>query len=228
MLVLLAHVGAARADVGGSHTRLATAHGPVHVYTPAGYDAATAGIVLYVHGFYIDADRAWKDHRLGDQFEASRRNALFIVPEAPAGLRPAVHWPHLGDLLDEVRRQTKFPLPRGPLVAMFHSGGYRTAVRWLEHPQLRHIVLLDAMYDEEDAFAAWLRQPRRQPNRMILVGADTLRWTEPFAREAREEGIADRLVYVRAGESHMELVEGGVHIPRLLELSGLPAAAAAR
>jgi hypothetical protein len=225
-VLLLVIPALAHADT-DAHVRLDTAHGPVHVWTPPGYDPATAGIVLYVHGYYTDADRAWADHHLEDQFRASGRNALFVVPEAPAGLRPAVHWPVLAELLAEVRRQTGRALPRGPLLAVFHSGGFRTAVLWLEHPELREIVLLDAMYEEEDTFAAWLRQPRKRANRMILVGADTLRWTEPFAREAREDGLADRLVYLRAGEAHMELVEGGAFIPRLLQQSRVPASATA-
>ena len=224
---LVAMAGTARADVDASHVRLTTAHGPVHLWTPPTYDPATAGIAVYVHGYYTDADRSWADHHLADQFLASGRNALFIAPEAPAGLRPAVNWTSLQDLLIEVRVQTGRPLPRGPLVAVFFSGGYRTASHWLEHPELREIVMLDAMYDDEDLFAAWLRQPRKRPNRMILVGADTLRWTEPFAREAREDGVADRLVYLRAGEPHMDLVLKGAMIPAVLQQSSLPAAAAA-
>jgi hypothetical protein len=220
--LLLAPV-TAHADAADPHVRLATAHGPVHLWTPPTYDAATAGIVLYVHGYYTTADKAWVDHHLADQFLASGRNALFVVPEAPAGLRPAVHWPSLHDLLLEIRVQTGRSLPPGPMVAVFHSGGYRTAVLWLEHPELREIVLLDAMYDEEDTFAAWLRIPRKRPNRMILVGADTLRWTEPFARENR----GTDLHYVRAGDSHMDLVVAGATIPALLQLTALPAAAAA-
>ncbi|HUS66542.1 MAG TPA: hypothetical protein VMZ28_18520 [Kofleriaceae bacterium] len=225
-LVLLAPASA-RADVDASHVRLTTAHGPVHLWTPPTYDPATAGIALYVHGYYTTADKAWTDHHLAEQFLASGRNALFVVPEAPAGLRPAVNWASLHDLLIEIRVQTGRPLPRGPLVAVFHSGAFRTAALWLEHPELREIVLLDAMYDEEDTFAAWLRQPLARPNRMILVGADTLRWTEPFAREARDDGVADRLHYVRGGEAHMDLVTAGAMIPALLQLTALPAAAAA-
>ena len=225
-LVLLVPV-TARADVDTSHVRLTTPHGPVHLWTPPTYDPATAGIVLYVHGYYTDADRSWTDHHLEDQFLASGRNALFVVPEAPAGLRPAVNWTSLQDLLLEIRVQTGRPLPRGPLVAIFFSGGFRTAACGLEHPELREIVMLDAMYDDEDLYAAWLRQPRKRPNRMILVGADTLRWTEPFAREAREDGVADRLIYQRSGDSHMELITRGAMIPALLQLSSLPAAAAA-
>ena len=68
---------------GGEHVRIATKRGPVHVWRPAGYDPLTAGIVLYVHGYYTTSDKAWAEHRLAEQFAASGRNALFIVPRAP-------------------------------------------------------------------------------------------------------------------------------------------------
>ena len=38
---------------------LATAHGPVHVWVPAGYHPDGAAIVLYVHGYYTGVDKAW-------------------------------------------------------------------------------------------------------------------------------------------------------------------------
>src|SRR5688572_27928889 len=49
---------------GGEHWRFETWNGPVHVWRPSGYDPATAGTVLYVHGYYTDVDKAWREHRL--------------------------------------------------------------------------------------------------------------------------------------------------------------------
>ena len=42
------------------HTRLRTPNGAVHVWKPAAYDPSTAGIVIYVHGYYVDVDDAWR------------------------------------------------------------------------------------------------------------------------------------------------------------------------
>src|SRR5690349_16931642 len=41
---------------GGQHWRFTTAHGPVHVWTPKGYDARRAETIVYVHGFYVHVD----------------------------------------------------------------------------------------------------------------------------------------------------------------------------
>ena len=46
------------------HWRIATAQGAVHVWVPEGYDRESAGTVIYVHGYYTDADGAWRDHLL--------------------------------------------------------------------------------------------------------------------------------------------------------------------
>ena len=91
MLVLASateHRGSVATDIeaDGTHYRVQTEHGPVHLFRPAGYDRRTAGVVVYVHGLYTSVDQAWKDHRLATQFAASGANALFIVPEAQSPL----------------------------------------------------------------------------------------------------------------------------------------------
>jgi hypothetical protein len=237
-LLVIALAAPLTAHADGEHIRITTPRGPVHIWRPPGYRAETAGIALYVHGYYTGIDRAWREHRLAEQFRASGRNALFIAPEAPAGMRDPVYWPVLGELLIEVRRQTGLRRPWGPVVALAHSGGYRTAMAWLEHRQLEQIVLIDALYGEEAAFRAWLDEPGPPARQLVLVGGDTVRWTEPFVRElaADRVRIFDRLpengfiadharraqvIYFRSQYSHMGLVEGGQAIPILLRLTRL-------
>ena len=67
----------------GTHYRVQTEHGPVHLFRPAGYERRTAGIVVYVHGLYTRVDQAWREHQLAAQFAASGANALFIAPKRP-------------------------------------------------------------------------------------------------------------------------------------------------
>jgi hypothetical protein len=230
-------------EAGGEHIRIETRNGPVHVFMPPGYRAETAGIALYVHGYYTDVDKAWKEHKLAEQFARSRRNALFIAPEAPDGMKQPVFWPDLHDLLVEVRRKTGLARPWGPVVAMVHSGGYRTAVEWLKQDVLDQLILLDAMYGEEEAFRAWLEEDRHRRRQLLVVGADTLRWTEAFARDANAAGLATverevyagtlsevesgaSVVYMRSGLGHMQLVERGGVIPVLFIFSRLPVVSA--
>jgi hypothetical protein len=222
--------------LGGTHWRFEGARGAVHVWTPPGYDYETAGIVVYVHGYRTDVDAAWTEHQLAAQFLESQQNALFIVPEAPDGYRARIEWPSLGRLLRDVRHRTGVKRPWGHVVAIGHSGAYRTLVRWLDYRHLDHVILLDGMYGNEAEFSSWLRRARGG-NKLILVGADTLRWTEAFARRYRTASVFDvipetlddiaeddrrgRLLYMRSQYDHMGIVTSGRTIPVLLRLTRL-------
>ena len=222
---------------GGRHVRLVTAHGPVHAWIPGDYRSERAGIALYVHGYFTDVDRAFTEHKLAEQFRKSGRNALFIVPEAPAGGNQVVAFADLDDLVLQVREALAIARPWGPVVAMVHSGGYRTARAWLDCPNLDQVILLDALYGDEEAFSRFVHRPSKS---LVVVGADTLRWTEPFEREARRDltvraldqlpgdpahiDLAARaapVLYLRAQFTHMDLVESDKAIPILFAASRL-------
>ena len=208
--------------------RLHTAQGPVHVYWPEGYDRATAGIVLYVHGYFTTVDRAWRQHALPEQFAASGVNAVFIACEAPARARPKVQWSDLGALLETVADGLAEPLPEGRVIAVGHSGAHRTIAEWLDDARLDTIILLDANYDRSRVLHDWLDADPE--HRLIDAAVLTRRWSEP--RHAANpdalvfdelpatgvlEGARDaRVVYVRSQYDHMALVTGGIALPILL------------
>jgi hypothetical protein len=213
-LVLLV---ASHASAEEKHWRLETAHGPVHVWQPAQYKAKTAGLVIYVHGFYTDADGAWKKHALAKQFAASKRNALFIVPEAPSSSSEEVSWTSLGDLLRTVHAGLGIDLPRGPLVAAGHSGAWRTISTWLDYGPLDHIILLDGLYGAEESFRVWLDEARGHSyNRMTLVAFDTLAASRAFV--ARVDGS---VTLVETKVKHMEIVTQGKILPQMLRRAPL-------
>jgi hypothetical protein len=242
-------VGDAGADASGEvgargvHRRIATAHGPVHVWTPEAYNHETAGIVVYVHGYYTSVDEAWHKHNLAAQFAASGRNALFIVPEAPSHNWHEVRWTDLGDLIRTVRRSLNLKRPWGPVVAVGHSGAYRTLIPWLEYRQLSHVILLDGLYGHEEPFANWLGQVKAVTNRITLVAIDTLRWSEPWARafgyahtldwvpetlrDIGAEARAAQLLYIRSQYDHMDIVTRGRVMPVLLQATAIAALAEA-
>ena len=167
-------------EAGGTHIRVETAHGPVHLFRPAGYDRRTAGLVIYVHGLYTGVDQAWREHGLAAQFAASGANALFVAPEAPAAADQPPPWSDLESLIVTALGRARLRRPSGPLVAVGHSGAYRTLAAWLDDPALRHLILIDALYGEEGAFRAWLDRDRG--HKMTLVVKGTARWADPFVR----------------------------------------------
>ena len=225
--------------VGGKHWRIKTSAGAVHVWIPEGYDRATAGTVIYVHGYYTDADGAWRDHHLARQFRKSHQNAMFIVPDAPMGNEDDVKWPALKDLRRAVAR-ANIHLPDGPVIVMGHSGAFRTVMQWVDHRLVEQIILLDAMYAGESKFDQYIAEGKRaDEHKLIVVGASTASASQDFVRKykfavAREnvpESRADftkrqrgaKLLYIHSQYEHMSIVTSGKVIPLLLRLTKLKA-----
>jgi hypothetical protein len=207
----------------------------VRVYRPAGFHGESASLVLYVHGFFTDADQAWRAHRLPEQFAASGRNALFVVPAARPGPGQPLPWPRLPALLNVVAEATGEPLPRA-VVAAGHSGAYKQIGSWLDHRGLRTILLLDGLYGMLSAFRAWVRRPGR---RMALVSHDTAATTKEWTRRmsfavrrdrcppefeqlSRRERAA-RVLAMGTDSDHFGIVTEGKALPLLLRWAGIAA-----
>lgn len=225
--------------LGGKHFRIRTARGAVHVWVPPDYDRETAGTVIYVHGYYTDADGAWREHDLARQFKASRQNAMFIVPDAPAGNEDEVQWPALKDLRRAVTR-ANIHLPDGPVIVIGHSGAFRTVMQWVDHRLVDQIILLDALYAGEAAFDEYIASGKRaDDHKLIVVAASTAEESSSFARRyrfavARERmpsSLGDftrrergaKLLYIRSQFEHMAIVTSGRVIPVLLRVTPLKA-----
>lgn len=218
---------------GGRHWRLWTEREVVHVWIPPDYQPETAGIVVYLHGYQVNADRAFVEHRLAEQFRASGKNALFLVPEASFDDEDGVAWPALAPLLEAALSASGVRAPAGPVVAVAHSGGYRTVVEWLDEGRLAEIVLLDGVYYLQVELAQWARGARAdgRPRRMVLVtsGADR---TEELGRLLGPSLVRGRLGEVKGAErarwvllearlEHNALVTSGQVLPRALRLTSL-------
>ena len=224
---------------GGRHFRVTTAQGSVHVWIPPNYNRETAGTVVYVHGYWTDADGAWKDYSLAKQFRASKQNALFIVPDAPSNNDERVQWPALTDLRKAVTR-ANIKLPDGPVIVMGHSGAFRTVMQWVDHRAVAQIILLDAMYAGEHAFDEFIKSGKRaDDHKLVVVAASTATESAAFVRKykfavAREKFPADlngfskreksaKLLYIRSQYDHMGIVTGKKVIPVLLRMTPLKA-----
>jgi len=231
---------AAGSEAGGEHLRLVTPRGIVHVWRPSAYDAKRAGIVVYVHGYFTRVDQAWREDHLAEQFQGSGRNALFIVPEAPASPRQRVRWRNLQMLLHTTAQRGGLRLPRGPIVAVGHSAAFRTIVNWLPEPRLRCVLLLDGLYRDERQFDSWLRSaPGHESHRLVLVADETARESEGLAQGFPSALLMDHipedleeltpqdklapLLVLRSQYEHMAIVTSGRVIPLLLGLAPLPA-----
>jgi hypothetical protein len=215
---------------GGQHWRLMTKHGPVHVWTPKGYERRRAETIVYVHGYYVHVDEAWKVYALEKQFAASAINAIFIACEAPASAAEPVSWTSIAELLDNVERGIAQKLPRRRIVAMGHSGAHRTLRGWLDEPAIDTIVLIDGAYGEVDDFKEWILADEKR--RLIDIGDDTRERTDALHADlpetvtlnefpTLEEGIPRsaaraRILYIRSDVGHFPLVTSGWTLPMIM------------
>ena len=216
----------------GMHVRVDGPGGPIHVWVPQGYRAETGATIVYVHGYYDNADTAFVGHRLPEQFAMSALNAMFIVPEAPMKQLVPVSYPNLSHVIRLAEDATGLHRGMALTAAVGHSGAFRTLNMWLDEPLLDQIVMIDAMYANEEVMEAWLKASPQ--HRLITVGEDTLQWNEQFLRDTPETLVVDRVpptydtwppeaktarvVYVRAQFFHMGLVTDGIVLPSTLRL----------
>jgi len=211
----------------GEHRRHETPSGPLHVWTPPHYDASSATLVVYVHGYFTSVDDAWERDFLAAQFAASQANAMFVACGAPSGPREPVAWPSLERLVDALAVHEV--APAGAIVAIGHSGAYRTISRWLDHPRLGTVVRLDAAYGEEELYRAWLS---KGSHRLVDIAEETRPWADAVHR-AFVDGVrldafpttgfpdaarSARSVFVVSALGHHALISSGQVLPSVLPL----------
>ncbi|MFO0723153.1 MAG: hypothetical protein U1E65_05185 [Myxococcota bacterium] len=224
---------------GGRHARFVTWHGPVHVFLPDGYRRETAAIVVYLHGYFTDVDGAIRDHHLLEKFARAKKNALYIVPEAPTKKGEPLFWPSLPALIAEVERRVNLRRPDGILAVIGHSAAYRTIHEWMRFPRLNLVILVDGFYDYEDEMLAWITTGAgAEAHRLIVVSNLTLARAErveekvpfprrrpelpPSARSFTNGERSVRYLHLVSQYDHMGLVTSDEVIPMLVDLIPTP------
>jgi hypothetical protein len=159
-------------------------HPSALVYAPDGFDATPPlNVVVYLHGFYNCVENVVRSsgkactpghpvrqaYALTAQLEASRKNALLVIPEVAydqANADPGQLGVDGGltALIDEVLGKIpdvgSFTLDDlGRVVVASHSGGYRAAAGAAQRGGLyvNEVWLLDSLYGSTDDFDAWVQ-----------------------------------------------------------------------
>lgn len=224
--------------LGGTHWRINSKSGMVHVWRPRGFRRKRGGIVVYVHGYQSSADKTWANKAIAEQFKKSRQNALFIVVDGPQNPRDKVKFPALTKLFTTVQRYTRLRLPRGHIVAIGHSAAYRTIVNWLDYRYLDHVILVDALYAKGPQFYAWMETHKYKDwHKLIVISYDTLSQTKRFLSKfkyvVKRKRFPDRysefttsqkrgrILFIRSQYGHAQLINSKRVIPLLLRLTRL-------
>ncbi|HET9991894.1 MAG TPA: hypothetical protein VFQ65_25370, partial [Kofleriaceae bacterium] len=175
----------------GKHVRIDGPHGAIQVWVPASYHADTGATIIYLHGYYDDADSSYIGHRLPEQFAMSALNAIFIVPETPSAQKTPINYPDLGALLTLVEEKTGVSRGMALTAVVGHSGAFRTIDAWLDEPLVDTIVSIDSLYGNEEQIAAWYKASPR--HRLITVGEDTLFYNEQLLHTLPDMLVVDRV-----------------------------------
>jgi hypothetical protein len=145
------------------------------LYLPPGYNARQPGlIVLYLHGQGATLERDVVNRQgLPRQIAASGKNVALVAPQlavdAPdssAGnfWRPGFFATYLDEAAERLMRlhgdrRAGPHFNAAPVVIVAYSGGYLSAAYALQRGGATHrvkgVVLMDALYGDEDKFASW-------------------------------------------------------------------------
>ncbi|MBU1534511.1 hypothetical protein KKF84_04275, partial [Myxococcota bacterium] len=155
---------------GGSHKRLLTRKGAIHLWWPKDYDKDHAGVVIYLHGYGTTVDKEWTGSHLGKKFNLSKKNALFIVPESSSSDKDDITWFSLESLFSLLKNRF-VKIPAGKVVLMGHSGAFKTMALWVKNKRISTVVMLDAMYGLYEKYKSFLTGSKS--SRMIVVSYST-------------------------------------------------------
>jgi hypothetical protein len=152
------------------------------LYLPPGFDPARPVLmVLYLHGNGATLERdVVVRQAVPRQVAGSGQNIALVAPQlaVEAGDSSAGNFwrgGHLAKYIDEAaerlmrlygNRLAGRAFNLAPVVIVAYSGGYLSAAYALErggaNHRIRGVILMDALYGEEDKFAAWFAARRRQ------------------------------------------------------------------
>ena len=152
------------------------------LYLPPGFDPARPVlIVLYLHGQGATLERdVIVRQGVPRQVAASGQNIALVAPQLAvdaADSSAGNFWSggHFAKYLDEAaerlmrlygNRSAGRTFNLAPVVIVAYSGGYLSAAYALDRGGANHrikgVILMDALYGDEDKFAAWFAARRRQ------------------------------------------------------------------
>jgi predicted esterase len=171
-----------------------TARAKGHLYDGKLYDAPThysdSSVLLYVpehfspkkkiqlvfwfHGWGNNIDTACKQFQLIEQFEASKRNAVFVFPEGPKNApdsyggkleQPNVFQELVKEIVQQlqkikaIKNKKDFDINDYDITLAGHSGAYRVISRIINQSPINEVILFDAMYGGNDAYLQWIAEP---------------------------------------------------------------------
>lgn len=162
----------------------------VAIIIPKGYVPRNdANVIIYIHGNMACLDRVLSVHQLGEQLDASKKQAILIIPQgpykAPDSMDGKLDDPDgakklIEEALSLLQSESSVSLNKKPLklkkvIIMGHSGAYYTLGSIVNKGgvNVSEAYLLDATYGQLSCFATWAPKSK---HRLISIFTQHLAW----------------------------------------------------
>lgn len=179
----------------------------VALFVPSGFRAGKqVDFVVHIHGWRAVLDRVLERFQLIDQFQASGKNAVLVVPQGPHdapdsfggkledgdGLRR-----FLAEALSVLReRGVIAQADLGRVILSGHSGGYHAIAAMLDHGGLSNpvseVYLFDGLYGETDKYLAWFKGTSGKLINIYTDNGGTKKESEQMAATLVQVGLSCR------------------------------------
>ncbi len=167
-------------DYNGKHYDANTCYSDssILIYVPKHFSSKKKiNYVFWFHGWGNNIDSACKQYDLLNQFDVSKRNAVFIFPEGPKNApdsyggkleQPTVFQNLMKEVISYlvknkiIQRQPVFNIDNYNISLAGHSGAYRVISKIINFSPVNEVILFDAMYGGNDAYLQWLSVPKHR------------------------------------------------------------------
>jgi hypothetical protein len=205
----------------------------VAIFIPKGFrPGKTIDFVVHFHGWGNNVAHALEHYRLIEQFSASHRNAILIVPQGPYDASDTFDGKledtngfarFMTEALNVLETKANFRQPKlGKIILSGHSGGYGVISSILDHGGLnyhiREVWLFDALYGRTEKFVKWFSEEphvrfidiytdhggTREETEKLMTDLEHKKTPIVFANEkdAKPAQLQNRLVFIYTGNSH--------------------------
>jgi hypothetical protein len=209
----------------------------VLLVVPSGFHAGkTVDLVFWFHGWHNNIDTALRFYGLADQFAASGRNAILVLPEAARNAadsyggkmgQDGMFRQLVGDVLGELKHSGVVSpgVVAGHVVLAGHSGAFLVIADILDHGQqpVDEVFLFDALYSHVPTFVNWaLTEPHHFVHWFTNTGYGPDRMSDTMMLRLRraqapyglsEEGSVnaailqnDRILFIHSPREHNVII----------------------
>jgi hypothetical protein len=179
----------------------------VAIFIPRGFrESVRIDFVIHFHGWKNHVAKVLEHYRLIEQFQASGRNALLVIPQGPYDA-PDSFGGKLEDpdgfrrFMDEVMTTLKEKSAvtnrqsvLGNIILSGHSGGYQVMASILDHgglsDRVEEVWLFDALYAQTDRFLAWFEKRHGRLVDLYTEHGGTKGETERLMEIFKQRGVS--------------------------------------